>query len=254
MEVPRNRHDVDPAPIMLARSELVPPRCNNFLAAAQQNCFGCADMTQPNSTTDGLERRQVAFSAADRPTEFRLNEYPDRPVPAQGRHRSLARKRRPADPFDLFPRSQYAQARRRAGAVQARSARPRGHSNSSAASARTATRSSTSIAPPTRRRRRARRITPAAQWLLDNHYLIEETVFQVKRDLPRRFYRELPVASFGGGQPMPRALAHRLGLCRACRQLGLGLDVRGDRRGLPVGRAAARSANCGRCPRCCASC
>ena len=50
-------------------------------------------------------------------------------------------------------------------------------------------------------------ITPAAQWLLDNHYLIEETVFQVKRDLPRRFYRELPVASFGGGQPMPRALA-----------------------------------------------
>ena len=50
-------------------------------------------------------------------------------------------------------------------------------------------------------------ITPAAQWLLDNHYLIEETVFQVKRDLPRRFYKELPVASFGGGQPVPRALA-----------------------------------------------
>ena len=49
-------------------------------------------------------------------------------------------------------------------------------------------------------------ITPAAQWLLDNHYLIGETVFQVKRDLPRRFYRELPVESFGG-QQMPRALA-----------------------------------------------
>ena len=49
-------------------------------------------------------------------------------------------------------------------------------------------------------------ITPAAQWLLDNHYLIGETVFQVKRDLPRRFYRELPVDSFGG-QQMPRALA-----------------------------------------------
>ena len=42
-------------------------------------------------------------------------------------------------------------------------------------------------------------ITPAAQWLLDNHYLIDETVFQVKRDLPRRFYRELPVESFGDG-------------------------------------------------------
>jgi hypothetical protein len=45
-----------------------------------------------------------------------IYEYSGRPVPAQGRHRSLARKRRPADPFDLFPRSQYAQARRRAGA------------------------------------------------------------------------------------------------------------------------------------------
>jgi cyclic beta-1,2-glucan synthetase len=50
-------------------------------------------------------------------------------------------------------------------------------------------------------------ITPAAQWLLDNHYLIDETVFQVKRDLPRRFYKELPAASFGGGSPLPRALA-----------------------------------------------
>ena len=142
-------------------------------------------------TTDGLNGGRWLFRPPDRPTEFRLNEYPDRPVPAQGRHRSLARQRRPADPFDLFPRSQDAQARRRAGAVQARSARPQGHSISSAASARTATRSSTSIARPMTRRRRARAITPAAQWLLDNHYLIEETVFQVKRDLPRRFYREL---------------------------------------------------------------
>src|SRR5215470_3210812 len=50
-------------------------------------------------------------------------------------------------------------------------------------------------------------ITPAAQWLLDNHYLIEETVYQVKRDLPRRFYKELPGESFGGEAPIPRALA-----------------------------------------------
>lgn len=50
-------------------------------------------------------------------------------------------------------------------------------------------------------------ITPAAQWLLDNHYLIEETVYQVKRDLPRRYYRELPLDSFAGGPPIPRALA-----------------------------------------------
>ena len=49
-------------------------------------------------------------------------------------------------------------------------------------------------------------VTPAAQWLLDNHYLIEEAVFQVKRDLPRRYYKELEVASFGG-ITIPRALA-----------------------------------------------
>ena len=42
----------------------------------------------------------------------------------------------------------------------------------------------------------------------------------------------------GGSQPLPRALAHCLGLCRAFRQLGFGHDVRGDRRRLPVGRAA----------------
>jgi cyclic beta-1,2-glucan synthetase len=50
-------------------------------------------------------------------------------------------------------------------------------------------------------------ITPAAQWLLDNNYLVEETIFQVKRDLPRRFYRELPTLELPDGKRMPRALA-----------------------------------------------
>lgn len=50
-------------------------------------------------------------------------------------------------------------------------------------------------------------ITPAAQWLLDNNYLVEETIYQVKRDLPRRFYRELPTIELGEGQRVPRALA-----------------------------------------------
>ncbi|MET0943628.1 MAG: glucoamylase family protein [Mesorhizobium sp.] len=49
-------------------------------------------------------------------------------------------------------------------------------------------------------------ITPAAQWLLDNHYVVEETIFQIRRDLPRRFYRELPTINVGGHQ-VPRALA-----------------------------------------------
>ena len=50
-------------------------------------------------------------------------------------------------------------------------------------------------------------VTPAAQWLLDNHYLVEETTFQIKRDLPRRFYRQLPTMEGEGRPPVPRALA-----------------------------------------------
>jgi len=54
---------------------------------------------------------------------------------------------------------------------------------------------------------RGEMVTPAAQWLLDNNYLVEETIFQIKRDLPRRFYRELPVMTLPDGAKVPRALA-----------------------------------------------
>lgn len=54
---------------------------------------------------------------------------------------------------------------------------------------------------------RGETITPAAQWLLDNNYLVEETIFQVKRDLPRRFYRQLPTLKLSDGSSVPRALA-----------------------------------------------
>ncbi len=54
---------------------------------------------------------------------------------------------------------------------------------------------------------RGEAVTPAAQWLLDNNYLVEETTFQVKRDLPRRFYRELPTLRLPDGNSLPRALA-----------------------------------------------
>ncbi|PSJ58531.1 GH36-type glycosyl hydrolase domain-containing protein [Pseudaminobacter soli (ex Li et al. 2025)] len=50
-------------------------------------------------------------------------------------------------------------------------------------------------------------ITPAAQWLLDNNYLVEETIYQVKRDLPRRFYNELPTIQLANGVVVPRTLA-----------------------------------------------
>ena len=54
-------------------------------------------------------------------------------------------------------------------------------------------------------------ITPAAEWLLDNFYRVEDTARQLKRDLPRSYFRSLPtmpVAGPGaGGAQVPRVLA-----------------------------------------------
>ncbi|MBT9370572.1 glucoamylase family protein [Rhizobium sp. CSW-27] len=49
-------------------------------------------------------------------------------------------------------------------------------------------------------------ITPAAEWLLDNHYIVEEAIQEVRRDFPRKFYRQLPTIRIGGME-MPRVLA-----------------------------------------------
>ncbi|MBN9071320.1 MAG: protein ndvB [Rhizobiales bacterium] len=53
---------------------------------------------------------------------------------------------------------------------------------------------------------RGESITPAAQWLLDNNYLVEETIHEIKRDVPQRFYRQLPMLRLPGGAEIPRAL------------------------------------------------
>ena len=49
-------------------------------------------------------------------------------------------------------------------------------------------------------------ITPAAEWLLGNHYLVEENIRQVRRALPSRFYRDLPVMHNVVGGAIPRIL------------------------------------------------
>nr|WP_245224282.1 glucoamylase family protein [Rhizobium halophytocola] len=49
-------------------------------------------------------------------------------------------------------------------------------------------------------------ITPAAEWLLDNHYIIEEAIQEVRRDFPKKFYRQLPTMNIAGNE-MPRTLA-----------------------------------------------
>lgn len=50
----------------------------------------------------------------------------------------------------------------------------------------------------------------AAEWLLDNDYLVERAVLQIERDLPPGFYRRLPALASGSEHGLPRAhvLAH----------------------------------------------
>jgi cyclic beta-1,2-glucan synthetase len=49
-----------------------------------------------------------------------------------------------------------------------------------------------------------RRISPAAEWLLDNFYLIEEQIRMARRHLPRAYGRELPRLAAGAHSGQPR--------------------------------------------------
>ena len=61
-----------------------------------------------------------------------------------------------------------------------------------------------------RRWQEDRRITPAAEWLLDNFYLIEEQIRMARRHLPRGYSRELPRCAVARRQDSAR-LRHRPG-------------------------------------------
>ena len=50
----------------------------------------------------------------------------------------------------------------------------------------------------------SRRITPAAEWLLDNFYLIEEQIHLARRHLPRGYSRELPRLLNSASAGLPR--------------------------------------------------
>ena len=49
-----------------------------------------------------------------------------------------------------------------------------------------------------------RRVTHAAEWLLDNFYLIEEQIQMARRHLPRGYSRELPRLRSGPSAGLPR--------------------------------------------------
>ncbi len=47
-------------------------------------------------------------------------------------------------------------------------------------------------------------ITPAAQWLVDNFYIVEEQLREIRDDLPPGFYRKLPKLASGHLEGYPR--------------------------------------------------
>ena len=49
-----------------------------------------------------------------------------------------------------------------------------------------------------------RSITPASDWLLDNYHIVEEQIYQIRSDLPRGYYRQLPKLGDGPFTGLPR--------------------------------------------------
>jgi cyclic beta-1,2-glucan synthetase len=50
-------------------------------------------------------------------------------------------------------------------------------------------------------------LTPDAEWLLDNYHIIDDTLREVRQDLPRGYYRELPKLASGPYAGLPRVYA-----------------------------------------------
>lgn len=55
--------------------------------------------------------------------------------------------------------------------------------------------------------RSERSVSPAAEWLVDNFHIVEEQLREVREDLPRGFYRELPKLNSGDFLGYPRIYA-----------------------------------------------
>jgi cyclic beta-1,2-glucan synthetase len=54
---------------------------------------------------------------------------------------------------------------------------------------------------------RGEALTPDAEWLLDNFHIIDDTLREVRHDLPRGYYRELPKLLRGAYRGLPRVYA-----------------------------------------------
>jgi len=60
--------------------------------------------------------------------------------------------------------------------------------------------------------REGRTISPAAEWLVDNFHIIEEQLREIREDLPKRYYYELPKLAVGDLKNYPRIYAVAVGL------------------------------------------
>ncbi|HEU4431890.1 MAG TPA: glucoamylase family protein [Pyrinomonadaceae bacterium] len=60
--------------------------------------------------------------------------------------------------------------------------------------------------------RNGRAISPAAEWLVDNYHIVEEQLREIREDLPRSYYHELPKLASGELAGYPRIYAVALAL------------------------------------------
>ena len=60
--------------------------------------------------------------------------------------------------------------------------------------------------------REGRAISPAAEWLVDNYHIIEEQLREIRQDLPKSYYHELPKLAAGELEGYPRIYSVALAL------------------------------------------
>ena len=72
-----------------------------------------------------------------------------------------------------------------------------------------------------------RAISPAAEWLVDNFHIVEEQLREIREDLPKSYYYELPKLADGPLKDYPRIyavalalIAHRSSEAKAARPSG----------------------------------
>ena len=60
--------------------------------------------------------------------------------------------------------------------------------------------------------RQGRTISPAAEWLVDNYHIVEEQLREIRQDLPKSYYHELPKLASGELEGYPRIYSVALAL------------------------------------------